>query len=264
MLKILNRKKNLLLGLTCIFLIWILYHFSQSYIPYTIYMTWETKPLPPKMQENVNRIQAENYEFKVKIFDDTERREFIAKHFNSSVVNAYDTLIPGAYRADLWRYCILYIHGGIYLDMDMKPINGFRFKFLMDNKEYFVRDRDIGGRGIWNGMIVAFPANNILLRAIHKIVKNVKNREYGPSLDLVNSLYPTGPMLLKTFFSEDDIDNLKYMMNNSLGPITITSKDKSYRDAILTEVKHIKLEQDTPYYMKLWKSRKIYRNLSVI
>ena len=82
--------------LTCIFLIWILYHFSQSYIPYTIYMTWETKPLPPKMQENVNRIQAENVEFKLKIFDDTERREFTTIHFKPNVVNAYGTSMPGA------------------------------------------------------------------------------------------------------------------------------------------------------------------------
>ena len=139
--------------LTCIFLIWILYHYSQPYMLYAIYMTWvawpswwsdcsrrrwcrpqipekhknDQKPfwiwflahiissvhplgsgvksldcgctlagLPPKMQENVNRIQAENVEFKLKIFDDTERREFTTIHFEPSVVNAYGTSMPGA------------------------------------------------------------------------------------------------------------------------------------------------------------------------
>ena len=48
-------------------------------------------------------------------------------------------MVPGAYKADLWRYCILYIYGGIYIDIKLEPINGFRFRELLD-KEYFVLD----------------------------------------------------------------------------------------------------------------------------
>jgi len=28
-------------------------------------------------------------------------------------------LIPGAYKADLFRYCVLLIHGGVYADVDV-------------------------------------------------------------------------------------------------------------------------------------------------
>ena len=31
---------------------------------------------------------------------------------------AWSTLRAGAAKADLWRYCALYVHGGVYLDLD--------------------------------------------------------------------------------------------------------------------------------------------------
>ena len=32
---------------------------------------------------------------------------------------AYDALIPGAFKADLFRYCVLFIYGGVYADIDV-------------------------------------------------------------------------------------------------------------------------------------------------
>ena len=32
-------------------------------------------------------------------------RDFIQKHFNMETLWAFDKLKPGAYKADLWRYC---------------------------------------------------------------------------------------------------------------------------------------------------------------
>ncbi len=35
------------------------------------------------------------------------------------ITNSFWILYPGAYKADLFRYCILFIHGGIYADVDV-------------------------------------------------------------------------------------------------------------------------------------------------
>ena len=35
------------------------------------------------------------------------------------VRQAYDSLIPGAFKADLFRYCVLLIYGGVYADVDI-------------------------------------------------------------------------------------------------------------------------------------------------
>eukprot|EP00742_Colponemidia_sp_Colp-10_P014873 GILJ01016939.1.p1 GENE.GILJ01016939.1~~GILJ01016939.1.p1 ORF type:complete len:817 (-),score=103.35 GILJ01016939.1:24-2123(-) len=37
------------------------------------------------------------------------------------IAQAYFSLIPGAYRADLFRYLYLYLFGGVYIDMGMSP-----------------------------------------------------------------------------------------------------------------------------------------------
>ena len=89
----------------------------NSIIPLSIYQTWFTKNLPSKMKERVNILKLQNPEFNHYLYDDDDCYEFIKNNFSKDVLNAYDSLIPGAYKADLWRLCILYINGGIYLDM---------------------------------------------------------------------------------------------------------------------------------------------------
>ena len=49
--------------------------------------------------------------------NDSTARRFVHRHCPYAA-RAYDCLLPPAYRADLWRYCALYAHGGHYLDAD--------------------------------------------------------------------------------------------------------------------------------------------------
>ena len=79
----------------------------ESIIPLNIYQTWHTTTdLPPLMNKNVELIKSNNPRFNYYLFDDNDSRLFIQNNFPSKVLNAYDSLIPGAYKADLWRYCI--------------------------------------------------------------------------------------------------------------------------------------------------------------
>ena len=54
-----------------------------------------------------------------KFWDDTSAAEFLSLHFPPEVRYAYDSILPGAFKADLFRYCVLLIEGGIYADMDV-------------------------------------------------------------------------------------------------------------------------------------------------
>ena len=86
----------------------------HSIIPLNIFQTWWTKEfLTPSMFESVNTIKTNNPKFNYQLFDDTDCCNFIQKNYGNDVLNAYNTLIPGAYKADLWRYCVLYKLGGI-------------------------------------------------------------------------------------------------------------------------------------------------------
>ena len=99
----------------------------DSVIPLHLYTCWHTKDLPPLMKANFDFLVESNPKISFHLYDENDCREFIRTHFKPDVLDAYDRLIPGAYKADLWRYCILFIKGGIYLDIKYRPLNGFKF-----------------------------------------------------------------------------------------------------------------------------------------
>jgi mannosyltransferase OCH1-like enzyme len=152
------------------------------------------------MLANIELLKKQNPAFNHYLYDDNDCREFIKGNFPENILTAYDSLIPGAYKADLWRLCILYINGGIYMDIKLSCVNGFKLIELTEN-EHFVLDRAQffnTPKPIYNALMVCKKGNPILLLGIRKIVDNIKNKYYGHS-----SLYPTGPGM----FSEILLDN---------------------------------------------------------
>lgn len=158
-------------------------------MPLHIYQTWSTKDLPEKMKERVDLLKTQNPEFTHFLFDDNDCRAFIKAHFDERVLNAYDRLIPGAYKADLWRLCVLYINGGIYMDIKLRCINQFKLMELTE-QNHFVLDR-LKPMSIYNSLMACQKGHPFLLSAIHTIVENVKHKYYGN-----NPLCPTGPLML--------------------------------------------------------------------
>jgi mannosyltransferase OCH1-like enzyme len=227
--------------------------YYDSIIPLNIYQTWHTKNLPDKMKNVTQKIILNNPVFKYYLYDDDDCRNFIKDNFDNTVLDAFDSLIPGAYKADLWRYCILYKNGGIYLDTKYAPVNGFKF-INMTEKEHWVLDQD--KNGIYNALMVCKPNNKILLKAINNIVENVKNKFYGNS-----SLEPTGPLMLAKFFSLTDklnFDMFHDVYQSIIHRFIFFNKYiifKSY-NSYLTEYNNNKKIE---HYSVLWKNKKIYK-----
>jgi len=231
---------------------------NQSIIPLNIYQTWYTKNLPPKMKECVESIKYNNPEFNHYLFNDEECREFLKLNFNIDVLYAYDTMIPGAYKADLWRYCILYKQGGIYLDIKYKCVNGFKFISLTNEKEYFVRDLydSNSNMAIYNAFMICQAGNEIMLKCINEVVKNVRNRFYG-----LSSLHVTGPSMMIDFFTPYQKQKTNYLYHHSEeGKYYIVHKDK----IILMVYPEYRYEQrkneKNKHYSILWKNKAIYVN----
>jgi mannosyltransferase OCH1-like enzyme len=222
-------------------------------IPLNIFQTWHTKNLPPLMSKTVNSIINDNPAFKYYLFDDDDCRNFIRDNYSSEVLNAFDSLIPGAYKADLWRYCVLYKEGGIYLDIKYKPVSKFKFINLTE-KEHWVLDID--KNGVYNALIVCNAGNEILLKAIKQIVINVKNKYYGNS-----SLEPTGPLLLAKYFTKEQKERFDmqhfFFQNHNNRFITFNNYlvFKQY-DGYIEE--HNKNEK-VSHYAYLWMKRNIYK-----
>jgi len=233
------------------------YPIEQSYnsiVPLKIYQTWFSKELPTNIGKSVKNIKEMNPEFEHYLYDDNDCRTFISNNFEMDVVEAFDRLVPGAYKADLWRYCVLYINGGIYLDVKYKCVNGFRLIALTD-KEWLVKDLDTSGGGVYNALMITKPNNPLYLSFINKVVENVKNRYYGD-----NSLMPTGPHMVKQFLSSDTINEL-FLTHLELDEYYIM--DKRYNIIILKIDENYRLEQknntnNKKHYSTMWHNKEIY------
>ena len=89
-------------------------------IPKKIFQTWETSKheISAQLQCYIDSWGKNNPDYELHFYNKSERYEFIKKHFDATVLDAYTRLKPGAFKCDLWRYCVLYIHGGFYADID--------------------------------------------------------------------------------------------------------------------------------------------------
>ena len=243
--------------------------FTFNVVPKIIYQTWPTKNLTNNMAWVVNRLRSTHSDFKYHLFDDNDCRDFIKEHFGMETLWAFDRLIPGAFKADLWRYCAMYITGGIYLDIKMCPVNGFRFDYLLKN-DWYCADiaRGNGFAGIWQGILVSRPRNPIFKYLIDEVIKNVKAEYYGDDpLDI------TGPKMMKRILNimrikvNDSLQIKKYLNKKAS---TLTKRE--YKVGICIDNIECLLEYDEYrkeclrtgiHYNEAWKNNQVY-NKSIL
>jgi mannosyltransferase OCH1-like enzyme len=227
-------------------------------IPLHVYMTWKQKQLPPLMQQNVNRLVHQNPEFTFHLYSDEDCLAFIQQHFTPDVADAFNALRPGAYKADLWRLCILYIRGGYYMDIKLSPLNQFKLIELSEG-EHFVLDRPKSSLHIYNAFMVCKANNPFLFKCIRQIVYHVKINYYGCSI-----LSPTGPEMLgqiaKSFKLPIDLvypiaypDHIMY--NGTL----ILKNYKYYRNEQQLQASIDKRE----HYSNAWRLRQVYEKINI-
>jgi mannosyltransferase OCH1-like enzyme len=226
----------------------------KSIIPLDIYQTWFTKDLPPKMKQRVELLKRQNPRFNHYLFDDNDCREFIKKYFKSDVLEAYDNLIPGAYKADLWRLCVLFINGGIYMDIKFCCINGFRLIELTE-AEHFVKDRP--PNSIYNALMSCKKGNLFLYKSIRKIVENVKNKFYGN-----HPLSPTGPIMLGNVMMDNKLKvnyDMEHYIHGSYiiykNIFVISTEYLEYNEERTLQYKEINKHR----YDKMWIDKNIYK-----
>lgn len=91
----------------------------ESEIPRFIWIAVKDRsdPLPNHLHTTFQR----NKNWRVYVCDNACKDHFIATIFvNTSIAWAYNLINPlvGAAKADIWRYSVLYLFGGLYLDDD--------------------------------------------------------------------------------------------------------------------------------------------------
>ena len=135
-------------------------------IPNILFHTYYNKLKIPQYIFNGIYKYASNYEHI--LFNDKDTIQFLKKYFNKKIVQRFNELKLGAHKADLLRYCYLYVYGGVYLDIKINLIKPLDEIFI--NKTYFYTCTSVFNKTIYNGIIASKPRNIIFLKLINYII----------------------------------------------------------------------------------------------
>ena len=232
----------------------------ENQIPLHIYQTWHTKDLlPPKMRKCVEKLKTDNPEFEHHLYDNEECHHFIKTNFDKRVLNAFNKLKPGAFKADLWRYCILYKKGGIYLDIKYQCEPKFKLIDLA-NDNLYVKEYWNGkylDNAVYNGFLISKPNNEKYKNIIDQICYHVEIKYYD---DFISG--QTGPYLFGRFFDKTEMNNIKYAYyeENNRGFIKNIDTGKN----ILSFYPEYRYEQkknpSTKYWQDMVKYKEVYED----
>lgn len=105
-------------------------------IPKWIHQTWKSKEPDTEIDRLRQSWISAHPDFKYSFYDDHDILQFIRKYFDERVSRTYRRITNGSLKADFFRYCVLYIHGGVYVDVDLmclRPLTEGIIDFDLDD-----------------------------------------------------------------------------------------------------------------------------------
>lgn len=229
--------------------------------PRNVFSTFETYEIQMKKYNSVifNRMMNPGYHHY--FYNDDDRRNMIRDNFDSNVLRAYDDLVPGAYRADLWRLCCLYLYGGIYIDDKLVPLVNFDSLLNKYYNEECLLVEDFYGfehYGVYNAFIISKPNNVYIKKCIDRIVENINNHYYGNDAWSI-----TGPRVLGDIFKEHGRKNgsLPFAVSSiyDFGHNVLVVSEKDV-PIVSTPWNYEALKNPTDRYQYLYDNKKVYKS----
>lgn len=198
--------------------------------------------------------QCEEQGWETKYFSSKQRRTFLCEHFDRRVVTAYDKLIPNSYRADLFRFCAVYVLGGIYVDFSTAFVVPIESLVDVDNDELVLcQDFEYNNKKhMYTAFFAARPRHELMKMCVDAIVSNVHVSFKG-----VNALHPTGPLVFQEVF---DMFVTKYPTASYRLELTNGDKNMGY-DRSGTCVIKFKSQNHTFLVSNDGKERQVYGNM---
>ncbi len=239
---------------------------GKSKIPKKIFQTFSRNRMEIGTYNATKTWIKNNPEYSYHFFNNEEIRKYIKNNFEKRVLKAFDSLIPGAYKADLWRYCILYKEGGVYADA--KQVNLVPLKKIIDPKMDFISVKDRPKNAIYNAFICTVPRHPFMKKAIDLSVDNILNRRYNTSNLDITGPETLGKAVLSLTKSEKDLE--AGIFDSEYGKYELL--DAKLDDHIILkdgipaiQSRHVGFTNwskisGVPHYEVLWHHRGVYKN----
>ena len=175
---------------------------TTSIIPSIIHQTWITYDDVHGIEKNWLDISPQmSYNFA----DDVQIEKYIKEHHDAHVFNCYTRLLCGAAKSDFYRYCVLYNEGGVYIDIDIKPISPVE-QIINNTPLVVVNDQ----YGLYNAFIAVKPGHELLKLCIDQVCENIEqNKHNGGDGMAITRL--CGPKMFadvfKQYFNTDNLES---------------------------------------------------------
>lgn len=143
----------------------------------------------------------------VRDVDDIGARRTLATHCGKQYAIAFDCLLPGAFRADLYRMCALHAFGGVYMDADLrllKPLDEIIEPCANVTLSYDSMLNHLGTRAFQIAFMSAKPGHPIFKCHLDAIVRHVSSR-YISKIDATEI---SGPPILYNCFAEGKFSDI--------------------------------------------------------
>jgi mannosyltransferase OCH1-like enzyme len=242
---------------------------TESGIPKWIFRTGglEYEDLSFEITTLYSHILNNNPEYELFYFSDKDCVKFILEEYGQEYLNYYNTLIPTAYKADLFRYCLLNKYGGCYGDFTLLPLISYN-EIIQGVDRVFVRDDGSGVKGsLWNALMCTKAADPILSKSIEISINHIKIKYFGN-----NPLDVTGPTVLGEAFRQVGY-NPTHQFDISLGDnggsriyvhdINLYVRDVNDRNIIIKKIIDIHNSnlygEKNVHYDTAWYNGEIYR-----
>lgn len=202
----------------------------------TLFQSYYGKP-SPKMASRISELLDTNPKYQYCRYSGKQAKVMM-QSFHPRVYQGYKTLLCPWYKRTMWKYCSLYIYGGVYIDADCRMYDPIP---EITDSEYLIV-------GPYDSFIACSPKNQILKDMIINMVENIETRFYGNTPGEV-------------------LGSLKQIIISSFGNIPNPLVTQVGKITILETKKNVCYWQKQRLYTynnydgcKSWKTRQVYKN----
>ena len=173
-------------------------------IPKKIFQTHKSQDYVNNNQvlKDCQKTWKSNIEYEYYFYSDSDIDKFIKNNFNKDVYKAFTLCPVPVMKADLWRYCVIYLYGGIYSDIDTELITNIN---IFEKNALFIGVPE-NKIHICNWVFAAPIKSPILEETINLSVKRILEYDFT-KIDDHYIHYLTGPGCLTDGF-ENFIDKM--------------------------------------------------------
>merc|ERR1712216_404128 len=199
--------------------------------------------------------------------DDESAAAYVRTKCGEAAGDAYRCFVPPAYRADTFRFCALYVDGGIYLDEDIVPLFPLQELYSpcsvasvghdMPQQQLGVPQRSgkfLAGKQM--KILASAPGAPIFKCALDTLIDHVRKR-YHPE----NPLDLSGPLMLhKSYAKHSEGVAITYIdTRRAIWPFTgLRAGDRVLAYEATNVKRHFLRNDDDDDYDKLYKSGNVF------